>query len=137
MPPIQAAFDPFEAGGRPARPDGPCALSKHIGRPAHIFRKRGVGTCDPVVGNKEQFPARQMAGRSRGCASLAVACIRAARCLRSETDASKADRDIGPAVATTAAGRTVRGSRQYAQHLACIDNVNVGSGLSRAARRDE
>ena len=78
-----------------------------------------------------------MAGRSRGRASLAVACIRAVRGLRSETDASKADRDIGPLVATTAAERAVRESRQYAQHLACIDNVNVGSGLSGDARWNE
>lgn len=76
-----------------------------------------------------------MAGRSRGRASLAVA--RAVRRLRSETDASKADRDIGPLVATTAAERAVRGSCQYAQHLACIHNVNVGFGLSGDARRNE
>ena len=76
-----------------------------------------------------------MAGRSRGRTFLAVA--RAVRCLRSETDASKADRDIGPLVATTAAERAVRESRQYAQYLACIDNVNVGSGLSGDASWNE
>ena len=70
-----------------------------------------------------------MAGRGRGRAFLAVA--RAARCQRSETDASKAD------IGTTAAERAVRESRQYAQHLACVHNVNVGSGLPGDARRNE